>query len=315
MWETAMQVEREQAVDANPGEVWALLGNLAALSAMPARFAFGVPAALAGTDRLCGLLVVAKTMTCAVLDVRQEIPGQMICWQTRSTQPAGRQSFTLSVLPQPHGSVVRIAARDVVPRQSKIGYEKYWRTELRAWLDRLRAVAEGRIPWPETGMPADLQRACSTRPPLKRPERVSATVLINAPVGPVWEAVWAPDTVRIIDPEHVAHAGHVPGTPQREVGEMQYFVRGHARDRFTAAVHLVTELAEERSAVTRHIGPPHDETHHLFTPVPGGTRLELACRWSAHGSTTGGKNTAASMAKNLQEMADGYKTLIEKSAG
>ena len=53
MWETAVRVEREEVMHASGEVVWALLGDLAAWSVMPARFAFGVPAELAGrTARL-----------------------------------------------------------------------------------------------------------------------------------------------------------------------------------------------------------------------------------------------------------------------
>jgi hypothetical protein len=97
MWETTVLVELERPVHAAPEKAWALAGTTAALSAMPAWFAFGVPA-VAGTDRLCCLVIAGKTMTCVMLDVREEVPGQMICWQTRSTQPPGTQAFTLSVL-------------------------------------------------------------------------------------------------------------------------------------------------------------------------------------------------------------------------
>jgi hypothetical protein len=91
MWETTAIVEREHVADVDPERLWALLGDLAALSVMPARFAFGVPAAVPGMERLCCLLVAGKTVHCAVLDVREEVPGQLISWQTRSTQPAGKQ--------------------------------------------------------------------------------------------------------------------------------------------------------------------------------------------------------------------------------
>jgi Polyketide cyclase / dehydrase and lipid transport len=163
-------------------------------------------------------------------------------------------------------------------------------------------------------MSADMQRACSSQPPLKRPKCVSATVLIEGSAAAVWEAVWAPETARLIDPGLVACAGPVPGTPERAVGEMQYFVSRHSGGRFTAAVHVVRELDEERRAVTQCLRPPHDEVLHLVTPVPGGTRLELTNRWPAHAHRNGEKSTAASAATRLQAMAEGYKAVIEESA-
>lgn len=315
MWETTALVEREQLVDAAPEKVWALAGDFAALSAMPAWFAFSLSPSVAGTNRLCCLLAASEVMSCAVLDVREEIPGQMIRWQTRSTQPSGKQFFTLSVRPRPRGSAVGITVSQDIPRASKIQYEAYWRRQVTIWSDRLRAVAEGRAPWPQAAMPADMQRACSARPLLKRPGHVSAAVQINAPAAAVWEVVWAPESARRIDPGNVADAGHVPGTPEREVGEMQYTVRRHPGDRLTAAVHVVRELTQQRSALTQHIGPPHDETLHLVTPVRGGTQLELTCRWPARAFRAAGRNAMATVEKNLQAMAERYKAIIEESPG
>jgi hypothetical protein len=313
MWETTVLVEQEQPVDAVPEKIWALAGSVTALSAMPAWFAYSIPSAVAGTDRLCCLVAVGSLMTCAVLDVREEIPGQLICWQTRSTHPAGRQLFTLSLLPRRHGATVRLSVSHVVPRPSQIKAEAYWRAETGTWVGRLKAIAEGRAPWPQAGMPPDMQQACLSPPPLKSPRQASATALISAPASAVWEAVWAPESAVFADPGHVACAGHVPGTPQRQAGEMQYTVMRRPGDRFTAAVHVVKEVTEYK-AVTQNIQPPHGEILHLITPTPEGTRLELTYRWLVRERGNTRKNVTATVAGHLQAMADGYKALIEESS-
>ena len=314
MWESTVRVARELPVDADPDTVWGLVGSLAALSAMPARFAFGVPAAAHGTDRLCCLLVVSRSSHCAVLDVREEVPGQMITWQTRNTRPAGKQVLTLSVLPRPRGCAVRVAVGDVVRRADKGQYKRFWRDHVETWTARLRAIAEGRIPWPPATLPADMRQACSIRVPLDEPVQASAAVLINAPVAVVWQAVWSPEYVRRIDPEHVVSAGHIPGTPEREAGEMRYTVRRHPADRFSADVRVVHELTKEQRAVTQSLRPPHDETVHVVRPAEGGTRLELACRRAGQAYSSSGK-TQADVAEHLRDMADGYKALIEAPDG
>jgi hypothetical protein len=323
MWDSTVRVERDQAVDADPEKVWALAGNLAALSAMPARFAFGVPVPVPATDRLCCLLVVSRSPHCAVLDVREEVPGQMIAWQTRNTQPAGKQVITLSVLPRSRGCTVRVAVSDVVRRTAKAQYKQFWRGHLETWIGRLRGIAEDRAPWPSTTIPADLREACSIRVPLEKPAQVSAAALINAPVAAVWEAVWSPESVRLIDPGHIAYAGHIPGTPEREAGEMQFAVRRHPGDRFTANVRVVQELTGQHQVVYQDLGPPYDEIVHVVTPAEGGTRLELACRWSASADRGGAYRGSADrsggkaedgVAKHMRDMADGYKAVIEAPA-
>ena len=314
MWDTTVRVERELPVDAAPDEVWALARSPAALSAMPARFAFSVPDEVAGADRLCCLLVGGKIVACAVLDVRQEIAGQMICWQTRSTKPAGKQVFMIGVLPRPRGSMVRLSVSTVVPRPNASSYEAYWRTEVRAWADSLREIAEGRAAWPRPEMPANMREKCSAPRRLKKPVQVSAATVVHAPAAAVWEAVWAPESSRLMNPAHVACAGHVPGTPERRAGEMQYYIHRRPDERFTAQVSVVTELVEGVSAVAQSLAPPHAEVCHLVTPVADGTRLELACRWPARVDKTAGKNMAAGVARGLQEMVEGYKALIEEPA-
>lgn len=310
MWESTVRVEREQPVDADPDKVWGLAGGLAALSAMPARFAFGVPAAVPGTDRLCCLLVASRVAHCAVLDVREQVPGQMITWQTRNTRPAGKQVLTLSVLPRPQGCAIRITVSDVVRWTTRARYKQFWRGHVERWAERLGGIAEGRIPWPSDTIPQDILEVCSARMPVAEPTEVTAAALINAPAAAVWEAVRAPESIRLIDPEHVVYAGHVPGTPRYEAGDMRVIVRRHRDDRFSANGHVVHEVTREHRAVTQDLGPPHAEVVHTVTPAEGGTRLELTCRWPARAYRSGTK-ARADMAEHLRTMADGYQAIIE----
>jgi hypothetical protein len=313
MWDTTVRVEHEVPVDAFPEQLWALARTTAALSALPGRFAFDVPGDVAGTSRLCCLLTEIRTVIPTVHDVRQETAGQMICWQTRSTKPAGQQTLTLAVIPRPHGSTLRLSVSDVVPKLHAIVYHAYWQTQVRAWANSLRGIAEGRAPRPSPQMPARMQERCSAPWPLNNPVHVSAAAVIHAPAAAVWEAIYAPESLPLIKPGAVAGAGHVPGTPERKAGEMQYVVRRHPDERFTANVTAVTDVVAGVSAVTQSVPPPHVQISHLLTPVADGTRLELECRWPAPASTTEMKNETADVAGQLQEDVTGYKALIEKA--
>lgn len=324
MWEATVRVEREQLVDALPQKVWDLAGSAAALSTFPGWFAFDVPGVVAGTDRLCCLLVSGegsfrpvadiRRVGCAVVDVKEEIPGQLISWQVRSTEPAGQQAITLSVHPQAAGSAVRIAVSDVVTRNLTAEREPYWHRHVKTWLGCLRAVAEGRAPWPQAVMPAAMQRAMAAPAPLRKPVEASAAVVIDGAPGAVWEAVWDPASDRLIDPERVAWSGHVPGTPLWEAGEMQYSVLRHPGGRFTASVLVVTEPADGHRAVTRGIGQSHKEYVWVITPAPGGTRLELTARWPAR--VMRGRTDAREMPERiraqLRRITEGYQALIER---
>jgi uncharacterized protein YndB with AHSA1/START domain len=310
VWESTVRVEREQLVDADPEKVWDLVSSLAALSAMPARFAFEVPAAVAGTDRLCCMIVATRVAHCAVLDVREQVPGQMITWQTRNTRPAGKQVLTLAVLPRQRGCAIRTAVSDVVRWTARARYQQFWRQHVKRWAERLASIAEGRIPWPPAAIPEGILQVCSARMPLDEPTEVSAAVLINAPAAAVWEAVRAPESIRLIDPEHVVYAGHVPGSPEHEAGEMRVFVRRHREDRFSASIQVVQEVTSEHTTVTQDLAPPYAELVHTLTPAEDGTRLELTCRWPARAYQSGAK-TGAGMAEHMRAMADGYQAMIE----
>ena len=309
-----MQVEHEVPVDAVPDQVWALARTTAALSALPFRFAFDVPGDVPGTSRLCCLLTDIRTVIPTVHDVRQEIAGQMICWQTRSTRPAGQQTLTLAVRPRPGGSTLRLSVSDVVPKLHAIVYQAYWQTQVRAWASSLRGIAEGRAPRPSPEIPGRTREKCSVPRQLNNPVHVSATAVIHAPAAAVWEAVYAPESLPLIAPGEVAYAGRVPGTPERKAGEMQYVVRRHPDERFTANVSVVTDVVHGVSAVTQGVSPPHLKIFHLLTPVADGTRLELECRWPAPASKTAAENEAADAARQLREDVEGYKALIEKRA-
>ncbi len=289
MWEATVRAEREQLIDSPPEKVWELAGSPAALSLFPGWFAFGVPGVVPGTDRLCCLLVSGQSgfhrraldirrVRCVAVDVREEIPGRLISWQVRSTEPAGKQVFTLSLHPRAGGSAVRIAISDVITRNLVAGRQPYWRRHVKTWLSCLRAAAEGRAPWPQDVMPAAMQRALAYPAPPRKPVEASAAVVIDGAPGAVWEVALDAASARLADPEWVAWAGHVPGTPLRQAGEMQYFVNRHPGGRFTASVDRVTELADGHRMVIRHIGKPFEGVT-VVAPAPGGTRLELTARW------------------------------------
>jgi hypothetical protein len=317
MWEATVRVSREQEVGADPERVWSLLSAPAVLAAMPGdRFAFPVPAAVPGTDRLSCLIVSGKhDVHCAVVDVREEVPGQLIRWQVRSA-PSRKETLTLSVRPRPGGCTLGVAVSEVVPRVDKGSYQGYWRRTVRDWATRLQEIAEGRMPWPQDGMSAGMRDVCAGFELPKKTGQASASAVINADAAAVWETVWAPDSSRLIDPDTVVWSGTVPGTPQRSAGELQCTVHRHDDDRFTADVHVVKELSEGRRAVTQRIGNPDTEMLILLTPVPEGTRLELTARWPAPAvRKVHAEQAADTVAKHLRESAEAYKEHIEKAAG
>jgi uncharacterized protein YndB with AHSA1/START domain len=318
MWESTVQVERSRVVDTSAERAWSLLASPAVWSLRPtASFAFDIPWSLPEAGRL-RLYIGATTrgVGSVVYEARDEAPGQLICWQTRSTVPVGRQVYTLRVRPARRGVTVGLVVRHIVPRAWKVSHQAYLRKDLTDWLKAMQAVLEDRRPWPGPEMPVDVRQACAASPVLRGQVSVSAAVLISAPVAQVWEAVSAAETAPVVAPESLAFAGHVPGTPKQQVGEMQYFLfRPVADGRLAATVHVVRELTDRQYALTQRIGPPHEQMTYSLTPAPGGTRLELAAGWPEGTLTGGSGGSRTALAEGMQALADAYKELIEESAG
>jgi hypothetical protein len=304
-------VARSLVIDASPDRVWSLLSSPQAWSLRPAMFAFDVTAPPGGRLRI--MLGLGKAgPICVLYEIAEEGPGQAICLHTPATLPPGRERLVLSAAPQGHGTRATITASTLGARCGSRGDLKaYWQVQLEIWLGNLSAVIEGRSPWPDAGMGPGLRAACSPRAPLASPGEASASALIRAPIGQVWQAVSAPESTLLIDPGHGVCAGRVPGTPAGQVGEMQYFVRRDDEGRLGATAGVVTELTDQHSALIAAIAPRHTEALHLLTPAPEGTQLQLTVRWP------GGrvKNHAYEryMAAGAHVAVDGYKKLIENA--
>jgi hypothetical protein len=220
----------------------------------------------------------------------------------------------MSVRPGPHGTTAGIAVRDVIARGSRADWTTRWDAKLAIWLEALHQAVEGQRPWLGATIPDGVRLACSARPETEACGSVSATALIGAPLDVVWEAVWSPETSRGLNPALVAFAGHVPGTPQREVGEMQYCICRNADGRLTADVHIVSEFAYQRSVLTQRVGPPPTQVLHQVAPADGGTRLTLTLRWPEGLLPEDDPGIRPRLAEHLQQNADGYRAIIEQSA-
>jgi hypothetical protein len=305
---TTMRIERSETVDGEPGLVWALLSSPAAWSLWPhAPFVFAVPGAPAlrlfiGPN--------GRGLGNVLFETCDEVPGAMVRLRTL---PTGRQEFTLSVAAGRRGTAkASVLVKEVVPRQQVIAYEVKRRNDIKNWLSAVRAVIEGRAPWPGADMPADLRLACMARPHINHAQSASASALINADPATVWDAVQSPETARSIGPTPAIWSGHVPGTPQGEAGEMQYFV--HRRDgQLRGAVVVVTEVNGQCSALMHDLGPLQLEQHYLLTPESesGPTRLDLTFRWQAPELTDAAEAARSQTAEAVQALASDYKSLIE----
>jgi hypothetical protein len=226
MLERPVRVEQQRDIGAAPERVWSLVGGSAAWSPLPGRFAFEV----AGGPAVAGRLLVCIGPAGAGCEVWQAVagmPGRMIRWWSHGAEPTRRLMVTLSVLPAGPGAAVRISVSERVPRRSASGAMGRWQRELGAWLDEVQAAAEGKTPLPGAGIPAGIARTLTAFPAIGASVQASASALIAAPPQAVWDVVWSPETTVTTNPATLA-AGHVPGSPYRQAGEMQWFVHGNS---------------------------------------------------------------------------------------
>src|SRR5258708_517509 len=215
MWESTVEVTRKAVVQAAPEHAWSLVSDSAAWSLRPGHFAFDVPQVTEAGRLRCWFVPLGKGLTCSVQEVREEIPGQGMSLRSRSTQPAGRQAFTLSVQRHDRGARVRLTVTVTGPREDKADYKAFWRKELKAWLRALADVAEGRRPWPEAGIPAPVRQACAALA-LTSPQGTSTAVLIRASPGVGGPGLPAPGVPpRPPPPPPPRRAGPAPATPAR----------------------------------------------------------------------------------------------------
>jgi len=178
--------------------------------------------------------------------------------------------------------------------------------EVRAWLDAVHAVLEGHVPWPATGIPVGSARGRVEFPVIRIPQRVSASVLINATPEVVWEHICAPESM-VRDEPTTLYAGYVPGSPHREAGEMQYVVHQEPDGRLTGDVIVVEDIADQRRALVRQVGFPYSQIDHLVTAEGNGTRLQLTSIVSADVLQDRGK-----LARHMSSQANKFKKHIEQ---
>lgn len=281
MRETTVMIRRTQEVKAPPDQVWSFLSSPAIWSLRPASFAFDA-VSHDRTERLRVVLGTSRSgdVLADVFEIRDELPSQSLTMNLVSGPPGGELAFCFSVISGKHGTQAAITVRNRSSPWYQGATPSMWRKQLKPWLAASAAVIEGRLPPLADGLPDDMRAASMKRRTVQQMEEsvsVSASVLVNAPLERAWQILWDPATNLMTDPYCVA-AGRVPGTPSRQVGEVQYAIR-RTRGQLHASVFPVSCLEEGRAALVHSvINGVYAETLHQVEPHENGTRLRLtAC--------------------------------------
>lgn len=189
MLERAVRIDQQRDIGAAPEQVWSLLRSSVAWSLRPGWFAFDVTGAVADTGQLL-ISIGPAGAGCEVWQADADEPGRVIRWRSRAAPPSRRRLVTMSALPAGRGAAARISVGEHVPRGSAAGARRWWQRELGGWLNAVQAAAEGKMPWPGAGIPAGIARALTAFPAIGASLRASASALIAAAPGAVWDMVW-----------------------------------------------------------------------------------------------------------------------------
>lgn len=301
-------VERSRFIGAAPNDVWRLMTGPEAWSLRQDRFAFDVDIAGHARARVVLSAIGGRPGTSVYL-IHDDVPGHTQSLHLSGPPATARRLLSMSAVQDGQGTSATIATSYLASRGPVVRAEM--KSLLIDWLASLRDVAEGSAPHPARSMPARVRRAFTPAGPVVSSRPASASVDIAAPASEVWEVIYAPESARLIHPACVG-AGVVPGTPARQVGEMQFFVYRDKAERLTTRVVLVTELDSGRSAVIADTVPPHVEMVHQITPHDRWTRLELTERCPAKAVRGNGRAYVRQVSAALQAMLDRYKTLSEE---
>jgi hypothetical protein len=202
---------------------------------------------------------------------------------------------------------VVVTAQQTAGLASVLDVKAAGRKVLAAWLGECAAVLAGDRGWPGREMPPDVLAALAAPLAAKDVTEASASVLIAADPGRVWEVAWDPAT-RLPESSTVA-AGFVPGRPVGRVGEIQYEISKRSRLGGALLLHVnyVCGIEPGRMALTRTSGPVSGETLYCIEPEYGGTRLTLTCRYTDPELREKKEQVQAS----IEKTAAGYKVLLE----
>jgi hypothetical protein len=299
-------VERRRVIEAPADRVWSLLSSPEAWSLMPASFAFDVVPS--GASQLRVVIVLRQDgPACVLYEVSGDLAGQVM---SLTSLPSGQVRLRLSAEPVNRGTRAILTASTQPARRSVDGdIRAFWQVRLDILLANLEAVFQGSRPWPEAAMDPGLNAACRPREPLVSPAEVSASTLIDAPAGVVWDAIHSAGSQALADPERFVCAGQVPGTPVGQPGEMQYFVTRDDQGRLSSSAVVVTELNAPHSALTAVVAPSRIDILHQVKSTQGGTELTLTCRSPAR--KKGQAVVRQRIADDLQASLDRYKMVIE----
>jgi hypothetical protein len=269
-------------VPCSPENAWALASDpLAWRLGGGLRYAFDLAdlPGHAGPARIC-LWPAAATgnVICALFRVTVVEPGRRLVLHHSSGGPV-ELFFDIRVDPSRRGTRVSIEMRlhglafaQVAPTRQK------WDRQLLVWLAGIRDVLTGQATRPVPSLTADEAVRCGYPLMADRPvTEMAVQADMPAPVDVVWDHLWDPRTQLGGSAECVA-AGHVPGTPRRAAGEMQYFV--YESDGVLHPSLIVVTRYDEGSAATIHAVGRGYAVDHLVEPLGGNaSRVSLTHRY------------------------------------
>jgi len=313
VWESTAKAERAAVVSAAPERAWSVLRSPEAwVARRKPCLTFSLPGSQ--TDGLRFYLAAGDDLVAAgpddvhagVLETSDEVPGQMISLRLA----ARRETWQLSVEPGRRGTRIRICATRVVPRVWQPDWEAVMLADLKVWLARLQAIAEGRAAMPGPDMSDELRQAC-TADRVMPPDAITSTaaVVIEMPPARVWREFRNPAVLRaFVD---LLGYGDLPGTTPHQPGAMNYLAWRNADGMARGVANLTTHRSENEMMTGRNLGQIFAETTFRLEAAAGGTRLELTLRCPGRTGKEGPQGHLDRHTAAIRATADKYKAAME----
>jgi hypothetical protein len=310
MWNATARVGRSRLLATDADQAAAFLQTAGPWALLPgAGHAFTVPDSPAAIGRLiCLVGTPAPGVAGGILEVVAETPGQLVRVRSRTTNPVGKLAVTLAVGPHRGRLRMRLDLEAGCLRPEQTFVEARWRRRLGSWLAAMADTLEGRTAWPGQEMPAALQNAWRDWAVLDDYQIIDVERVVRAAPRAVWQAIRSPVTQRA--PMAAAFSGYVPGTPQRQAGEMIYQLLPLPGDQLVAGIYLVVDMTKEQSVLTFRVGRPRTATLTSLEPVASGTKVTLTGRVPRGSSGEVQERVAAS----LRSRMDAYERVPDSSA-
>jgi hypothetical protein len=292
-------------------EAWSLDGSLTCVFEIPARLPSARP-----DQRLWFCLSGDEG---GVTGVPMEVAAPASSRQLEVRAGSGQRTWLLSAEPARRGTKLRIRGTAQTRREQVVEGEAQLRAGLAHWLEQVRAVLDGRRPWPGPGVPGPLRSAALAVPQPQGAMEAAVAVDVAVPAAATARLLRAPVVVAAIHAAGLARSPHTlwigapPGDKSGEVGALGCILARTAEGALAGTVSVCIG-SSAAGYVVRQLRWPYDEIARTVTATRTGSRLELRERFLPREPEVPPEEIQARARGMLTSLAASVRTAIEEAA-